>query len=381
MRRSAALRSAARRLAPRVDFHCFTQYLFFKQWHALREYAHRRGVRLMGDLPIFVATDSADVWAHPELFRLDRQRRPAVVAGVPPDYFSATGQLWGNPIYRWAAHRRSGFRWWIDRVRALLSLVDLIRLDHFRGFEACWEVPAGSRTAETGRWVPGPGAAFLEALRDGLALPNGGLNCHEFSYGRGSLPLVAEDLGVITPEVDALRHHFELPGMRILQFAFGGAREDRFLPHHYDARTVVYTGTHDNETTAGWYRNLALAERSFFDRYAPPSDTGTRFTGPHWRLMRLAWASVADLAIAPLQDVLGLGNEARMNLPGRAEGNWRWRAAADLSGGPCWDQLAELTELYQRVPGAAGPSDAGGRQEKIARRRRKRAVAPRSRIR
>jgi 4-alpha-glucanotransferase len=334
LRQAAALKRARGQLAPRIEFHRFAQFVFFRQWKSLRDYARGRGVRLMGDMPIFVASDSADVWAHPELFQLDAKRRPTVVAGVPPDYFSVTGQLWGNPIYNWKEHAKTGYAWWIARVRAALSQVDLVRLDHFRGFEACWEIPSGSLTAETGKWVCGPGAELFEALRDQL----------------GELPLVAEDLGVITPEVDSLRHRFELPGMQILQFAFGGAREDRFLPHRYPRSTVVYTGTHDNETTAGWYENLTDAEHAFFRRYAPPTKEP-----PNRQMIRLAWASVADLAIAPLQDILGLGNEARMNLPGRPSGNWGWRAAPGaVEAGP-WDWLTEVTEVYQRATPRAAP--------------------------
>jgi 4-alpha-glucanotransferase len=256
------------------------------------------------------------------------------VAGVPPDYFSATGQLWGNPLYEWTAHRQTGYAWWIARLRVTLELVDLIRLDHFRGFEAAWEIPAGSPTAETGQWVKGPGAELFEVFLQAF---------------RG-LPLIAEDLGVITPEVEALRRHFGLPGMRILQFAFGGAREDRFLPHNYDANTVVYTGTHDNDTTLGWYRALTPAEFRFFRRYAPNTDGD-----PPWDLIRLAWASVADCAIAPLQDVLSLGTEARMNAPGQPRGNWRWRFTQAMLTEVVLDKLGELTEVYERSAGRDKP--------------------------
>lgn len=318
---------AARELAGPIGLHKFRQFLFFHQWNKLREYAHQRGVRFIGDMPIFVAGDSADVWSRPELFQLDNERRPTFVAGVPPDYFSATGQLWGNPLYDWQRHEETGFAWWIARLRASLELVDLVRLDHFRGFEAYWAVPAGSLTAEPGSWVPGPGASFFHALRSAL----------------GSLPLIAEDLGVITPPVDALRRQFGLPGMRILQFAFGGAQEDRFFPHHFDRHTVVYTGTHDNETTCGWFAGLSSRERDLLARYAPGAEAD-----PAWGLIRLAWASVAHLAIAPLQDLLSLGSEARMNLPGRAEGNWRWRVDPALLTPAPFERLADLTAIDQR---------------------------------
>jgi len=314
-------------LAGEVELCKFRQFLFFHQWHRLRDYAHSRGVQIIGDMPIFISSDSADVWARPELFQLDKERRPTFVAGVPPDYFSATGQLWGNPLYAWEKHREAGYAWWIDRLKSTLKLVDLVRLDHFRGFEAYWAVPAANKTAEKGSWEPGPNGELFDALNAAL----------------GSLPLIAEDLGVITPPVDALRRSFGLPGMRILQFAFGGAQEERFIPHHYEHHTVVYTGTHDNETTVGWYENLSDHERRFLESYAPGAAAD-----PAWALIRLAWASVADLAVAPLQDVLRLGNEARMNMPGTAEGNWRWRLDPALLTNDLLDELATLTETYQR---------------------------------
>lgn len=326
-REPAALEQARQDLAEEMELHRFRQFLFYRQWRALKEHAQQRNVRLIGDLPIFVADDSADVWTNPELFLLDRERRPAVVSGVPPDYFSQTGQLWGNPLYNWPAHKRSGYAWWTARLRAALAQVDLVRLDHFRGFEAYWEVPAGQPTAENGRWVKGPGADFFTVLRDQL----------------GGLPLIAEDLGVITPEVRQLRQQFDLPGMRILQFAFGGAPERRFLPHRHERHTVVYTGTHDNDITHGWYQTLTADELHFFRRYAPSTDNDVS-----WDLIRLAWMSVADHAIAPLQDVLSLGSAARMNYPGRASGNWRWRFRADMLTKPLLDRLAELTEIYER---------------------------------
>jgi 4-alpha-glucanotransferase len=324
----------ARELADEVELCKFRQFLFFRQWHQLREYAHSHGVKIIGDMPIFISSDSADVWSRPELFRLDKERRPAFVAGVPPDYFSATGQLWGNPLYTWEKHRETGYAWWIDRLKNTLQLVDLVRLDHFRGFEAYWAVPAGNTTAENGSWEPGPNGDLFDALKAAL----------------GSLPLIAEDLGVITPPVDALRRSFDLPGMRILQFAFAGAQEDRFIPHHYDHHTVVYTGTHDNETTVGWFANLKPAEREFLDQYSPGAAVE-----PAWSLIRLAWASVADLAVAPLQDVLRLGNEARMNMPGTTEGNWRWRLDPSLLTDDLLDRLAEMTVVYQRNSRSALP--------------------------
>jgi 4-alpha-glucanotransferase len=327
LRDPAALSRAATELREAIEVHRFGQFLFFHQWQALRDHARAQRLGLIGDLPIFVAYDSADVWTHPELFRLDAKRRPTVVAGVPPDYFAATGQLWGNPLFDWDAMRRTGFAWWIERLRAALRLVDVVRLDHFRGFQAYWEVPAAASTAVGGRWMPGPGDELLIALRDAL----------------GGLPLIAEDLGFITPEVDALRERFGLPGMRILQFAFGGAVEARFLPHNLQRDVVVYTGTHDNDTTVGWYSGLTEAERTKFLRYAPAADRD-----PAWALIRIAWASVADCSVAPLQDLLRLDRSARMNRPGTTGGNWRWRFQEDQVTPDLLEQLAEMTETYDR---------------------------------
>jgi 4-alpha-glucanotransferase len=327
-RQPAALEAARRELADRIGEHRFRQFLFFRQWRDVKAYAHRHGLRLIGDVPIFVSSDSADVWANPELFRLDEHRRPTVVAGVPPDYFNPEGgQLWGNPLYDWERLRQTGYAWWVARLRATLEQVDLIRLDHFRGFEAYWEIPAGATTAKVGHWVKGPGKDLIDKLRQGL----------------GGLPLIAEDLGVITPEVEALRDEEGLPGMRILQFAFGGAVENRFLPHHYERNTVVYTGTHDNDTTRGWYDSCGEGERRLLARYL-----GHEVRDPAWDLLRLAWASVADYALAPFQDVLSLGTAARMNFPGRPAGNWGWRFTADQLNNQVLDRLADLTELYSR---------------------------------
>jgi 4-alpha-glucanotransferase len=330
-REPGPLARARERLADAIGLQRFGQFLFFRQWHALREHAGARGVRIVGDAPIFVAHDSTDLWAHPELFRLDARGLPEVVAGVPPDYFSATGQLWGNPLYDWEALARSGHRWWIDRLRSARRLVDVLRLDHFIGFERYWEVPAGSPTARTGRWVPGPGAALFDAMAAEL----------------GELPIIAEDLGLVTPEVEALRLRYGFPGMRVLQFAFAGAVEERFLPHRYDRNTVVYTGTHDNDTTRGWFAAAAPRERRHLERYL---GRAVREEDASWELMRLAWASVADHAVAPLQDVLSLGSEARMNTPGTATGNWAWRVLPDQLPDALLDRLGEMTETYGREP-------------------------------
>ncbi len=323
----AALTEARRKLATKVDQYRFAQFLLFRQGAALKQYAQAKGVRLIGDLPFFVSPDSSDVWANPELFLLDERGRPRFVAGVPPDYFSAQGQLWGNPVYNWQALRATGYRWYIDRLRSLLAHVDVIRLDHFRGLAAAWHVPAGAPTAQSGHWVAGPGAEFFETAKREL----------------GGLPFIAEDLGLITPEVCRLRDQFGIPGTRALQFAFDGHTDNPYLPGNYIHNTVVYTGTHDNPTTREWFDALPEEQR----RTAFPSIKGSA-EAPVW-LMRLAWNSVAALAIAPLQDLLGLGAEARMNLPGRADGNWRWRCTAEMMPLPAFEWLRNLTGEAKRL--------------------------------
>lgn len=322
-----ALAQARGDLADEVATHQALQFLFDRQWQALRQACHERGVRILGDLPIFVAHDSADVWAHQHLFALDTEGNPTVVAGVPPDYFSPTGQRWGNPLYRWDVLAGEGYAWWIDRFRATLRRVDFVRIDHFRGFESYWEIPASEPTAERGRWVQGPGMAFFEAVWQAL----------------GDLPLVAEDLGTITPEVDRLRRAAGLPGMRVLQFAFGSDARNPHLPHNYAQDIIVYTGTHDNDTTAGWYATLDDSTRRYLHAYL-----GRGVDDIVRELIRLAYSSVACLAIVPMQDVLGLGSEARMNLPGRAEQNWTWRLPADglREEDAAW--LASLARTYGR---------------------------------
>jgi 4-alpha-glucanotransferase len=323
----AALAAARERLAVAVDSQRFRQFLFFRQWQTVRARAHELGVRVIGDLPIFVAHDSADVWAHPEFFQLDAQGAPAVMAGVPPDYFAKTGQLWGNPLYRWDVLARDGYAWWVERLRATFEVVDIARLDHFRGFEAYWEVPGGEATAEKGRWAKGPGAAFFESVRAAL----------------GALPIIAEDLGFVTPEVLALRDRFGLPGMKILQFAFEKSALSPFLPHNFPTNCVVYTGTHDNDTTRGWYASAPEKERHFARSYL--GCDGSDFT---WDLIRAGMASVADTFVVPLQDVLDLGSEARMNLPGSEGGNWGWRFRAEQVTDALSDRLLDLSETYGR---------------------------------
>jgi len=329
------------RCAREIRQHKLVQHLFFAQWGRVRDACHARSIEIMGDLPIFVAHDSADVWARREFFRLDSRGQPTVLTGVPPDYFSSTGQLWGNPHYRWDALARTGYAWWIERFRALLALVDRVRIDHFRGFEASWEVPHDSPTAILGEWVKGPGASLFEAM--GAA------------FHAEHLPFVAENLGVITPEVEALRERFGLPGMAILQFAFGNdPHAPDFKPHNYPRNLVAYTGTHDNDTTAGWWagtdehstRSAAEIEheREHSRRYL-----GTDGNEPHWAFVRAVLASVADTAIVPAQDLLGLGSQARMNRPGTLSGNWRWRLAPGQLTGEIAHRLAAMTEIYDRA--------------------------------
>jgi len=330
-RTPAALEQARRELAGQIELVRFSQFLLFRQGARLKDHAHAKGVRLIGDLPFFVSPDSSDVWAHPELFLLDAQRRPSVVAGVPPDYFSAQGQRWGNPIYDWDALRAQRYDWCISRVRALLAHVDAIRLDHFRGFASAWHVPAGAPTAQSGQWKPGPGADYFTALKTAL----------------GGLPFIAEDLGIITPDVSALRDGFELPGTRVLQFAFDGHPDNPHLPENHRPNMVVYTGTHDNPTTRGWYEDLPDAGRSNLWRYLKRAGGTSADASP--ALLRTAWSSAAALAIAPLQDVLNLGKDARMNQPGSAEGNWRWRSTGEMVSAPALDALRELTRASTRT--------------------------------
>jgi 4-alpha-glucanotransferase len=327
LREPSALARSKQELIRVVGLHQFRQFLFFRQWLNLRRHARDRKVGIIGDIPIFVSGDGADVWANPQLFQLDAQRRPRVVAGVPPDYFSATGQLWGNPLYDWPALKRTEYAWWLDRLRSALLLVDVVRLDHFRGFEAYWEIPAGRPNAVVGQWVKAPGQELLERIQQKL----------------GSLPLIAEDLGIITPEVEALRDRFNLPGMRVLQFAFADGPANNYLPHNYAHNTLVYTGTHDNDTTRGWYATAQEKERDHVRRYLCRDGSDVA-----WDLIRAAWSSVADYAVAPLQDVLDLGTEARMNLPGRPAGNWGWRYQAHQLTAAHLGRLAELTALYGR---------------------------------
>jgi 4-alpha-glucanotransferase len=325
-RQKKVLAQARSDLAPMIEKQIYRQFLFFRHWHWVKEYAHSKGIQIIGDIPIFVAYDSADAWSHPDLFYLDEEGVPTVVAGVPPDYFSPTGQLWGNPLYRWDVHKKKKYAWWIDRFRATLNLVDIIRLDHFRGFAGYWEIPFGNPTAEKGRWVPGPGADFVSAMQKAL----------------GDLPIIAEDLGEITPDVIELRDQFHLPGMKIAQFAFSGP-DNPFLPHHYTANCVAYSGTHDNDTARGWYESAPDHERDFANRYLKID--GSNFADD---LIRAVWGSVAVFALAPLQDLLNLNTFARMNFPGKPAGNWGWRMSENDLSAELMRRLKEINDLYQR---------------------------------
>ncbi len=339
LRRPEALEKARKDLDDEVFAQKFYQFAFFKQWDALKKYANEKNIKIVGDVPIFVALDSCDVWCNPTQFKLNEDGSPAVVAGVPPDYFSATGQLWGNPIYNWDNMRGDGFAWWISRVKFTLKMVDIVRVDHFRGFAASWEVPGGDETAERGQWVNVPGMELFHALKNAI----------------GDLPFWAEDLGVITPDVEELRDSFAFPGMRILQFAFGGDAGNLDLPHNYIKNCVAYTGTHDNDTTVGWFNSEAgkgsgrdaeqiEKERKFCLDYLNASGAEIQ-----WDFVRAVWASTANAALAPMQDLLGLGNDARMNLPGSTDGNWYWQCKTGDFSDEIAERLKGLTKLYGRI--------------------------------
>ena len=354
LRRSESLQAWRSRpeVADEVNFQKYLQYLFFKQWFSLKRYANQGGVKIVGDIPIFVAYDSADVWAYPELFYLDDKGRTTVVAGVPPDYFSAKGQYWGNPLYRWDVLAAHGYSWWVERFRSVFRLYDLVRLDHFRGFAAYWEVPVNEeQTAANGRWVPGPGVEFFQAVEGAL----------------GKQPIIAEDLGVITPDVVQIRQAMGYPGMRVLQFAFGAFETDAtdpYLPHNYEHNTVVYTGTHDNDTTVGWYNTASGQEKSNVKHYLDIDDIPDNEEAGQVvvsKLVRLALSSVANTAIVPLQDVLGMSTEARMNWPGRAGGNWNWRYRTDDLSDALRATLRDITILFARyVPPTDRPLKGQG---------------------
>ncbi|NET47438.1 MAG: 4-alpha-glucanotransferase [Merismopedia sp. SIO2A8] len=328
-RDSDAITEWQQKLAEPILHHKFWQFIFFTQWNALRHYANQRGISILGDMPIYVAHDSADVWASPENFQLDpKTGEPALMAGVPPDYFSATGQLWGNPIFNWEQIAEDQFQWWIRRVKGLLDYVDIMRIDHFRGFQAYWQVEQGETTAINGEWQEAPGEDMFKAIAAEL----------------GPLPIIAEDLGIITPEVEALRDQFEFPGMKILHFAFGSDPGNPYLPFNYTRNCIVYTGTHDNDTTVGWFNQLQDWERNSVVNFLG----GINPEGIHWMLIRLALCSIANQAIFPLQDLMGLGSEARMNTPGVGTGNWAWRYDEALLTKEMGDRLSLLTTMYGR---------------------------------
>ncbi|MGA3262746.1 MAG: 4-alpha-glucanotransferase [Terracidiphilus sp.] len=345
-RQPQALAKAAAEHARALAREQALQFAFSRQWNQLREAAARSAIRIMGDVAIFVNMDSADVWVHPDLFDLDEELKPVRVAGVPPDYFSPTGQRWGNPLYRWQVLEERGFGWWIERIRRAVQLYDIVRLDHFRGFEAYWSIPADEETAENGEWVKAPGRELFRALEAAL----------------GPLPLVAEDLGVITPEVDALRLEMGMPGMKVIQFGFSDKGAHAHLPHRYTPGTVAYTGTHDNDTTQGWWKTASKAERSAVEACVGPVPTDKGFAGPVWPLIRAAAGSVAEMAVVPAQDLLELGSEARMNTPSVASGNWSWRTPE-----ACWKPelaarlaaLAEVTDRDNDPLGDAKKADKG----------------------
>ena len=326
-RDKTALAAATLELTKEIEFWRFCQWSFFRQWRKFKHYANERGVQIIGDIPIFIAYQSADVWSRQELFELGEDKLPTVVAGVPPDYFSATGQRWGNPLYRWQAHEQENFAWWIKRLSHIIQLVDIVRIDHFRGFAGYWEIPATDPTAMNGRWMPGPGEKLCSAIQSAL----------------GNLPIIAEDLGVITPDVVALLEKFDLPGMRILQFAFGGTTANPYLPHNFIHNTVVYAGTHDNDTAIGWFNSATPGERNFVCKYLRTDGSEI-----NWDFIHAASQSVADIAIHSLQDVLGLGSEHRMNLPGKSEGYWEWRFSWEQVDAAHAERLYEISALHGR---------------------------------
>ncbi|NET02974.1 MAG: 4-alpha-glucanotransferase [Sphaerospermopsis sp. SIO1G1] len=330
-REPTAIGKIEQELADEILYYKFIQFEFFRQWSELKDYANENGVDIIGDIPIYVSHDSADVWANPDFFALDEETgAAALMAGVPPDYFSATGQLWGNPVYNWEELQKQDFKWWVQRFEAMLDYVDIIRIDHFRGFEGYWAVPQGEETAINGEWIKAPGVEFFEVVRERL----------------GKLPILAEDLGIITPEVEALRDRFEFPGMKVLHFAFGSDPGNPFLPFNYPRNAVVYTGTHDNDTTVGWFNTANDYEKQNLISYLGSISPD----GINWDLMRLALSSVANQAIIPLQDVLGLGTEARMNYPSTAEGNWEWRYQDGVLTEDLGGRLKNITQLYGRAP-------------------------------
>ena len=327
-RKEDAINKYKAELANEIEYHNFIQFLFFTQWNNVKKYANDNGIKIIGDIPIFVAVDSSDAWANPEIFLFDPELKPVKVAGVPPDYFSATGQLWGNPLYDWDKLKELNYKWWVDRVRANLSTCDIIRIDHFRGFDEYWAVPYGDKTAENGTWCPGPRTDLFNAIKNEL----------------GELPIIAEDLGTMTQGVIDLREATGFPGMKILGFAFDSKEENDYLPHTYTKNCVVYTGTHDNDTLIGWFTKANEDDKQFARNYLNSRSDNEI----HWDAIRGAWSSVANMAIAPIQDFLGLGSEARINTPGLASGNWQWRLKEGVLTDELAERIAKLTKVYSR---------------------------------
>jgi 4-alpha-glucanotransferase len=327
-RKESALKPFYSQLEDQIEFHKFIQYLFFRQWLAVKDYAHEKNILIIGDIPLYVALDSVDAWANTDLFQFDADKNPVAVGGVPPDYFSATGQLWGNPLYNWEVLKKGNYKWWIDRIKSNLVLYDIIRIDHFRGFAAYWSVPYGEKTAVNGEWIKCPGMELFKQIRQEL----------------GELPIIAEDLGVITDDVVELRDSFGLPGMKILQFAFDSSEENDYIPYNFTRNCVVYTGTHDNDTVKGWFDKAKPEDKKYVLEFM-----NTKGEDICMDFLRLAWASVARTAIVPMQDLLGLGNEARMNLPGTTTNNWMWRAKSQDFSKEIAARLAYLTSLYGRT--------------------------------
>lgn len=327
-RKEAAINKYKAELANEIEYHNFIQFLFFTQWNNVKKYANDNGIKIIGDIPIFVAVDSSDAWANPEIFLFDPELKPVKVAGVPPDYFSATGQLWGNPLYDWDKLKELNYKWWVDRVKANLSTCDIIRIDHFRGFDEYWAVPYGDKTAENGTWCPGPRTDLFNTIKNEL----------------GELPIIAEDLGTMTQGVIDLREATGFPGMKILGFAFDSKEENDYLPHTYTKNCVVYTGTHDNDTLIGWFTKANEDDKQFARNYLNSRSDNEI----HWDAIRGAWSSVANMAIAPIQDFLGLGSEARINTPGLASGNWQWRLKEGVLTDELAERIAKLTKVYSR---------------------------------
>lgn len=327
MREQNAVFEYKNRLESQIEMFSILQYFFFSQWYDLKAYANKNGIKIVGDIPLYIAHDSSDAWCRPEIFMFDENRNPSKVAGVPPDYFSETGQLWGNPLYNWDYLKQTGFKWWIDRVKANFNLFDVLRIDHFRGLAAFWAIPFGEPTAVNGVWLSAPGKELLDAIKAEM----------------GAIPLIAEDLGVITPDVEELRDSNMLPGMKILQFAFDSNEGNNFLPHLYPQNSVVYTGTHDNDTVIGWFEAASENDKRFVQEYfnADLNDIS-------WSMIKLAWSSVSNIAIAPLQDILSLGSESRMNLPGKPSGYWRWRYKKEALNFDQALRLARITKIYNR---------------------------------